>query len=92
MSQVESYRSLGSLVDEDGRCDKEIKVRIEMINSSFEKMRKLLTNLSLNRQLRKKDCWKVMFVQERYMDARAGTYPQNCVEDWKRRKCGLQGG
>ena len=52
LSQVESFRYLGSLVDEDGRCDKEIRARIGMAKSNFGKMRKLLTNLSLNRQLR----------------------------------------
>ena len=52
LSQVVSFRYLGSLVSEDGRCDKEIKARTGMAKSGFRKMRKLLTNLSLNRQLR----------------------------------------
>ena len=52
MSQVESFRYLGSLVSEDGRCDKEIRARIGMAKSNFGKMRKLLSNMSLNKKLR----------------------------------------
>ena len=45
--QVSSFRYLGSLIFEDGRCDTEIKSRIAMAKGNFGKMRRILTNLSL---------------------------------------------
>ena len=52
LKQVDTFRYLGSLVCEDGRCDAEIKARIGMAKSNFGNMRKLLTNLSLDIKLR----------------------------------------
>ena len=45
--QVSSFRYLGSLISENGRCDAEIKSRIAMAKGNFGKMRRILTNLSL---------------------------------------------
>ena len=50
--QVSSFRYLGSLISEDGRCDAEIKSRIAMAKSNFGKMRRILTNLSLGMNIR----------------------------------------
>ena len=50
--QVCSFRYLGSLISEDGRCDSEIKSRIAMAKSNFGKMRRILTNLSLGMNIR----------------------------------------
>ena len=44
--QVSSFRYLGSLISEDGRCDAEIKSRIAMAKGNLGKMRRILTNLS----------------------------------------------
>ena len=51
IKQVSSFRYLGSLVEENGKCDAEIKARIGMAKANFGKMRDLLTNMSLNIQL-----------------------------------------
>ena len=45
-------RYLGSLVCEEGRCDKEIRARMAMAKSNFGNMRKVLANMSLDIQLR----------------------------------------
>ena len=52
IKQVSSFRYLGSLVDEDGKCDTEIRTRIGMAKTNFGKMRGILTNMSLNTALR----------------------------------------
>lgn len=52
LKQVESFRYLGSLVNEDGRCDSEIRSRIGIAKANFGSMRKILTNMSLDIQLR----------------------------------------
>ena len=52
IKQVASFRYLGSLVTEDGRCDSEIRTRIGMAKSNFGKMRNILTDLSVNVQLK----------------------------------------
>ena len=51
-NQVASFKYLGSLVSEDGRCDKEIKARIGMAKANYGSMRKVLANMSLGIQLR----------------------------------------
>ena len=45
--QVSSFRYLGCLIFEDGRCVAEIKSRIAMAKGNFGQMRRILTNLSL---------------------------------------------
>ena len=47
-----TFTYLGSILSEDGRCEKEIRTRIGMAKANFGKMRNLLTNLSLDAQLR----------------------------------------
>ena len=50
--QVSSFRCLGSLISEDGRCDAEIKSRIAIAKGNFGMMRRILTNLSLGMNIR----------------------------------------
>ena len=52
IKQVEKFRYLGSVVNEDGRCDGEIRARIAMGKANFGKMRNVMTNLGLSIQLR----------------------------------------
>ena len=52
LKQVETFRYLGSVLSEDGRCESEIRTRIGMAKANFGKMRTLLTNLGLDAQLR----------------------------------------
>jgi hypothetical protein len=64
VKQVRSFKYLGSLVDEGGRCDGEIRARIAMAKANFGKMRGILTNLSLSKSIRfrivKTYIWSVM--------------------------------
>ena len=45
---------LGLLKTKDGKCEKEIKRRIELARDAFEKMSKVLTSRTINIQTRKK--------------------------------------
>ena len=52
LKQVATFKYLGSVLSEDGRCESEIRTRIGMAKANFGKMRTLLTNLGLDAQLR----------------------------------------
>ena len=64
VKQVRSFRYLGALVDEDGRCDAEIRSRIGMAKANFGEMRRILTdlNLGIGIRIRTLKCyiWSVM--------------------------------
>ena len=47
-----TLKYLGSVLSEDGRCESEIRVRIGMAKANFGNIRRLLSNPSLNEQLR----------------------------------------
>ena len=42
LEQVERFRYLGALVTFDGRCDTEIKTRIDMAKNAFDQRKELL--------------------------------------------------
>ena len=48
LNQVSSFKYLGSLVSEDGKCDPDIRVRIGMAKTAFGQLRKILTSLAIN--------------------------------------------
>ena len=52
LNQVELFRYLGSLVSEYGRCNVEIHARIGIEKENFGSMRKVVTNMSIDIQLR----------------------------------------
>ena len=54
MEQVKKYQYLGQLITEDGRCEVEIKRRIEIAITNFLKMRGVLTTKRLSITTRKK--------------------------------------
>ena len=64
VKQVRTFRYLGSLMDEDGRCDAEIRSRIGMGKANFGQMRRILTSMSLSIGIRlrilKCYIWSVM--------------------------------
>ena len=51
VKQVSSFRYLGSLVSEDGKCDAEIRSRIAMGKARFGQMRRILTSMSLSSEV-----------------------------------------
>jgi hypothetical protein len=53
LENVESFKYLGSILTNDGRCTCEIKCRIAMANAAFNKLRNLFTS-TLDLELRKK--------------------------------------
>ena len=52
VKKVSSFRYLGSLVSEDGKCDAEIRSRIAMGKARFGQMRRILTSMSLSSEVR----------------------------------------
>ena len=53
LENVESFKYLGSMLTNDGRCTCEVKCRIAMAKAAFNKMRALFTS-TLDSELRKK--------------------------------------
>ena len=56
IQQTNLISYLGSLITEDGRCEKEVKRRIEIARSAFIKMNKLLTSRKISIDTRKRLC------------------------------------
>ena len=52
IKQVRSFRCLGSLVNENGTCDAEIRSKIAMGKARFGQMRGMLTNMSMSSEIR----------------------------------------
>jgi hypothetical protein len=52
LENVESFKYLGSILTNDGRCTYEIKCRIALAKAAFNKKRTLFTN-TLDLELRK---------------------------------------
>ena len=50
--QVVKYEYLGSMITEGGRSEKEVVRRIGMATATFNKMKKVLSNLNLNMAIR----------------------------------------
>jgi hypothetical protein len=53
LEQVSQFKYLGSTITEDGRCQKEVRIRIAMAKEAFNK-RKCLLSRKMNRQLKKR--------------------------------------
>jgi len=63
LEQVQQFKYLGSLLTEDGRSEKEVRVRIAMAKDAFNKHQKLFTgktNRNLKKRLIKTLVWSVL--------------------------------
>ena len=54
LDQVGKYKYLGSIVTRDARCVEEIKTRLAIAKSAFNKVKHLVTNSSISVRLRKR--------------------------------------
>ena len=54
--QTNSITYLGSLIIEEGRCEKEVKRRIEIARRAFRKMNKILTSKKITIDTRNRLC------------------------------------
>ena len=52
IKQVENFKYLGSIISENTNCEKEIKTKIGVAKTAFGKMKKMLTNIPMNMDLR----------------------------------------
>ncbi|XP_042870688.1 uncharacterized protein LOC122252328 [Penaeus japonicus] len=59
MQQVEKFNYLGSLITDDGKCDREIKKRTGMAKDAFQKLGKILKDRKMptDTKLRVLDCY-----------------------------------
>jgi len=75
LENVESFKYLGSILTNDGRCTCEIKCRIAMAKAAFNKKRALFTStldLELRKKLVKCYVWSIAF----YMVLKLGCFGQ----------------
>ena len=54
IKQVEEFKYLGSIFTEKADCEKEIRTRIAIAKAAFGNMKKVLTNISMNINLRQR--------------------------------------
>ena len=54
LEQVKKFKYLGQWITDDGRCEGEIKNRIEIARSTFIKMRDVLTSRKLHLEIGKR--------------------------------------
>ena len=90
LENVESFKSLGSILTNDGRCTCEIKCRIAMAKAAFNKKRTLFTNtldLELRKMLVKCYVWSIALYGAETWTLRAAIR-----NTWKVLKCGAGGG
>ena len=61
IQQVDKFSYLGSYITKNGKCDNEIKRRIEIGTGAFEKLGRILRNqkLSWSTRLRTLECYVV---------------------------------
>src|SRR5688572_27004482 len=61
IKQVEKLIYLGSLITEDGRCDGEIKRRIDLAKDAFQKLENIPLNIKLSIEVKKRilDCYVI---------------------------------
>ena len=71
LEQIKKFKYLGQWITDDGRCECEIKNRIELAKSTFIKLRDVLTSRKLHLEIRKRlvRCYVFsLFVYLRIMD------------------------
>ena len=54
LEQVKRFKYLDQWITDDGRCECEIKNQIEIVRSTFIKMRDVLTSRKLHLEIRKR--------------------------------------
>jgi len=90
LENVESFKYVGNISTNDGRCICEIKCRIAMAKAAFNKKRTLFTStldLELRKKLVKCYVWSIL-----YMVLKLGRFGLYIRNTWKVLKCGAGGG
>ena len=89
LQNVESFKYLGSILTNDGRCTREIKCRIAMAKAAFNKKKALFTS-TLDLELRKKlvKCynWSIALYGAATWTLRADQKHLGSFEMWCRRR------
>ena len=87
LKNVKSFKYLGSMLTNDGRCTCEIKSRIAIAKAAFNKKNTLFTNkldLDLRKKVVKCYTWSMSFC----MVLKLGFFGQQLRKTWKVLKCG----
>ena len=92
LEQVKQYLYLGHIITEDGKCEVEIKRRIEIARSNFISMKNLLTSRTLHLNTRKKliKCYVLstfMYASETWTINQIMWDKIEAFEMWMWRKC-----
>ena len=93
IDQVREFLYLGQWVTDDGRSDKEVKRRIGMAKTAFNKVEKMVTNRKMNMKTRKRiiNCYVtpvLMYGMETWVIGRAMKKKLEAMEMWIwRRMC-----
>ena len=86
LEQVNHFKYLGSLIAEDGYCEKEIRARVAMAKATFEKHNSLLTgclSLQLKKRLVRCFVWSVlMYGSETWTLKKADRKRIDALEMW----------
>jgi len=90
LENVESFKYLGSILTNDGRCTCEIKCRIAMAKAAFNKKRTPFTStldLELRKKLVKCYVWSIALYGAESWTLRAMDQKHlECIEMWCRRR------
>jgi hypothetical protein len=85
IEQIQSFKYLGSTMTEDGRCEKEIRIRIAQAKKAFNKRKELLTK-KFKKSVKKKIVKTLVWTTLLY-GCKTWTPKKEDMKDLKRRKC-----
>ena len=91
LEQVDKYTYLGQVITEDGRCEVEIRRRIQIAKTNFLKMKNILTSRKLSIELRMKimDCYilsSLLYASETWTINEADWKRLEAFETWTLRR------
>ena len=71
LEQAEKFKHLGYVITDEGECEAEVRMRIEIARNNLLKLRDVLTPKKYNLNLRKRlvPCYVTSTLRLRYMDA-----------------------
>ena len=89
LERVDNFIYLGRLFTTDGKCEKEIKRRIQIAKSAFIRMKNIFANrrLNMNAKLRAVKCYIISTLL--YDSENMDTFDSNGEKGWRAWRCGF---